>query len=208
MSYFPFKFNWIFFSLFLFLKICMVWSSLECVPWKWETRDAHWNGKSSTFPMKWRDRISSFLTLFSFFSTSLCYFVFLNYKPFLLNYWCYLFLQALCFISQCSTAQKVYWYLGGWRLWTAFSNILLVLGLLFLKSSPACLNTLWLLCLMALVSLKLDVSHTSDPLRFSLISSFPVSFFGEDRSNSYRMLSSMWPIFSWVKAVDCTAAIP
>lgn len=61
---------------------------------------------------------------------------------------------------------------------------------------------------MALVSLRLDVSHTSDPLRFSVISSFPVSFFGEDRSNSYRMLSCMWPIFSRVKAVDCTAAIP
>lgn len=97
---------------------------------------------------------------------------------------------------------------GGWRLWTAFSNVLLVLALIFLKLSPACPNTLGLLCLMALVSLRLDVSHTSDPLRFSVISSFPVSFFGEDRSNSYRMLSCMWPIFSQVKAVDCTAAIP
>ena len=113
------------------------------------------------------------------------------------------FYSVICFYH-CSENGLV---AGGWRLWTAFSNILLVLAVIFLKFSPACLNTLGLLCLTTLVSLRLDVSHTSDPLQFSVIF-FPVSFFGEDRSNSYRMLSCMWPIFSWEKAARCTAAIP
>lgn len=130
-------------------------------------------------------------TMFSFLSTSFPlsfpHLVFLNYEPFLLKQWYYLLLQALCFILPCITAQKVDWYLGSWKLWTALSNILLVLALIFSKPSPAHLNTLWLLSLMALVSLRLDVSHTSDPLCFSLISSFPASFFGKDRSHSYRI---------------------
>lgn len=145
-------------------------------------------------PFFWRTNATPFCRLYAFYH--LYFTIYLLYAFYHLHFTMYI------------TAQKNQSVPGGWILWTAFSNILLVLALIFLKFSPACLNTLGLLCLMALVSLRLDVSHTSDPFQFSVISSFPVSFFGEDTSNSYRMLSCMWPIFSRVKAVDCTAAIP
>lgn len=155
---------------------------IECPSGEWETKDV---------PMKWRELASNFLTFFftAFFPLVCDILFFWIDRPF---FWrtnvatfCRLygwFYSVIC-LHHCSNNRSIP---GGWILRTAFSNILLVLALIFLKFSSAYLNTLGLLCLMALVSLRLDVGYTSDPLRSSIISSSPVSFFGEDRNKQLQ----------------------